>query len=380
MIKKKTTPSYTAKEIYEQPELWKKTYNHIVANHKELIAFIGNALEFEDLKILLVGAGTSGFIGEILEKHIQQKTGRVTKSIASTEFISHSKDFLIDQEQPILMISFARSGDSPESLAAIDLANDYCKDLFHLIITCNPKGGLAIQVNTKNSYILLMPKEANDKGLAMTGSFTSMLLAGLLVTDLKKLDENKKYVDQLSKYGKMIIEKYNQKIKELAELNFKRVVFLGSGVLKGIARESHLKVQELSDGQVICKYDSFLGIRHGPIAVLNDSTLVVYLFSRDDFVNKYEYDLVQTINARKGIMYEIGIGESIKLKEEISLDLTIELADSNYIPEEYFAICAVIPAQLLGLYKSLSIGLSPDTPSINKSINRVVQGVNIYKK
>ncbi|MCF6297644.1 MAG: SIS domain-containing protein [Flavobacteriaceae bacterium] len=367
----------TEKEILAQPRLWQETYSNIASKHGELATFLDKALAYENLKVMLIGAGTSAYIGEVLQKSMQQKFKRVTEAIASTDFISHPTDFLI-KTQPTLMISFARSGDSPESLAAVDLANGFCDKLFHLIITCNPEGKLAKNADSKNSYVLLMPEEANDKGLAMTGSFTTMLLAGILISDIEKLGENKKYVDELYKYGNIILQKYNERIQDVATLDFNRVVFLGSGSLKGIARESQLKVQELSDGQIICKYDSFLGLRHGPKAVVKDATLVVYIFSSNDFVNKYEYDLVRSINKQKEKLYEIGIGESLKFKDEIGLDLSIEVSDSNNIPEEYFAVCAILPAQLLALYKSINLGLLPDSPSTNKSINRVVQGVNIY--
>ncbi len=372
--------SNTAKEIAAQPLLWQKTYHIITSKQKELVKFLDRILLFENLRIILIGAGTSAYIGEVLQNSLQREFGRPTEAVESTDFISHPKNFFINTHQPTLMISFARSGDSPESLAAVDLANSYCSNLFHLIITCNPEGKLAMNVNLKKSFVLLMPKEANDKGLAMTASFTTMLLAGILISDLKRLNKNKKYVDWLTKYGKIIFKKYDQRIKEVASLDFNRVVFLGSGSLKGIARESHLKVQELSDGQVICTYDSFLGLRHGPKAVIKNSTIIVYLFSNDAFVNKYEFDLVRSINEQNEKLYEIGIGEAIKFKDEITLDLSIEVAESNHIPEEYFAVCAILPAQLLGLYKSINIGLSPDSPSVNKSINRVVQGVNIYKQ
>ena len=372
--------SNTSKEIAGQPLLWQETYSIIASEHKNIASFLKKAFVFKDLRIILIGAGTSAYIGEVIQTSFQRRIGRITQAVASTDFISHPKDYLINPLQPILMVSFARSGDSPESLAAIDLANNFCENLFHLIITCNPKGKLAKNIDSRNSYVLLMPKNANDKGLAMTGSFTSMLLAGILVSDLKNLRKNKEYVDLLSKYGEIILQKYKQRIIKVANLNFSRVVFLGSGPLKAIARESQLKVQELSDGQVICKYDSFLGLRHGPKAVINNSTLIVYLFSNDDLVNKYEYDLVRSINKQKEKLYEVGIGETIKYKDEISLNLSIEVAESNNMPEEFFAICAIIPGQLLGLYKSINLGLSPDSPSVNNSINRVVKGVNIYKQ
>ncbi len=375
-----TNSSNTAKEIAAQPRLWQETYSVIAKEKEKLIAFLDKALSSENSRVILTGAGTSAYVGDVLHKNFQRKVGRVTEAIASTDLISHPDDFLTKSHQPILMISFARSGDSPESFAAIDLANNCCDNLFHLIITCNPNGRLAKNADAMNSYVLLMPEEANDKGLAMTGSFTTMLLAGILISDLKELDKNKTYVDKLSRYGEIILEKYDQRIRAVATLDFNRVVFLGSGPLKGIARESQLKVQELSDGEVVCKYDSFLGLRHGPKAVIKGATLVVYLFSNDDFVNKYEYDLVRSINKQKEKLYEIGIGEIIKFKDEIALDLSIEVADANHIPEEFFAVCAILPGQLLALYKSINLGLSPDSPSVNKSINRVVQGVNIYKQ
>lgn len=371
--------SNTAREISGQPKLWQKTYNAVVAERKELAAFLHLALLYDNLQVILTGAGTSAYIGEVLQKSFQRNIKRSTENIATTDLISHPKDFLT-KTQPVLMVSVARSGDSPESLAAVELTNSYCTNSFHLIITCNPKGKLAKNSNLKNSYVFLMPEEANDRGLAMTGSFTSMLLAGILISDLNNLDKNGKYVDQLSKYGEIILKKYNHRIKNVASLDFNRVVFMGSGLLKGIARESQLKVQELTDGQVICIYDSFLGLRHGPKAVIKESTLIVYLFSSDQHVNKYEYDLVRSINAQKEKLYEIGVGEKLKYKEEITLDLSIEVSDSNNIPEEYFAVCAVLPAQLIGFYKSINLGLAPDSPSLNKSINRVVQGVNIYKQ
>lgn len=370
----------TFKEIKAQPRLWQETYSIITSEGKELTTFLNKALTFENLRVILTGAGTSAFIGEVLQKSFQQKFERITVVVATTDLVSHPKDFFYKADQPTLLVSFARSGDSPESVAAVNLANSYCNNLFHLIITCNSEGKLAKNADLKNSYVLLMPEDANDKSLAMTGSFTTMILAGILVSDLPNLSKNKDYVDQLEVYGNTILTKYIEKIKEVAALDFDRVVFLGSGSLKGIARESQLKVQELTDGQVICKYDSFLGLRHGPKAVIDYSTLVVYLFSTDDFVNKYEYDLVRSINAQKEKLYEIGIGEVIKNKNEITLDFSIEVSETNTIPEEYFAICAVIPGQLLGLYKSINLGLSPDSPSVNNSINRVVQGVNIYKQ
>ena len=173
------------------------------------------------------------------------------------------------------------------------------------------------------------------------------------------------------------VKEYLAELKEVANLDFKRAVFLGSGALLGTARESHLKVQELTDGQVICKYDSFLGFRHGPKAVIDSSTLLVYLFSNNDYVHQYESDLVQTIHAGEKGLYNIGVYETNG--EYLGLDMKIELSGgSEKLDEEFLSVCSVLPAQILGFFKSLQLGLTPDSPSITGTITRVVEGVTIY--
>jgi tagatose-6-phosphate ketose/aldose isomerase len=189
--------------------------------------------------------------------------------------------------------------------------------------------------------------------------------------------DEKRIVHCLSENGKKILDAHLKSIKKIAKLPFKRAVFLGSGPLQGIACESHLKLQELSDGNVICIYDSFLGFRHGPKAVIDAETLIVFLFSNNAYVQQYERDLVQAINSGEKGLARIGIGEN--LTRDLDLDVLISL-DKNEItlPEEYLAIVSVLPAQMLGFFKSLDIGLKPDTPSASGTITRVVEGVEIY--
>tara|TARA_Y100001980_G_scaffold46355_1_gene30724 strand:- start:170844 stop:171992 length:1149 start_codon:yes stop_codon:yes gene_type:complete len=368
------TKSDTYKEIMAQPRLWGETYAIIENQISTLTDFLDPILNDQETNVILTGAGTSAYIGDVLCKVFQKHTGRITEPIATTDILTNPKDYF-SKDKKTLLVSFARSGDSPESVGAVRLAEKLCDHMSHLIITCNKEGKLAKIAIDLNAYTVFMPEDSNDKALAMTGSFTSMLLAGILISDLKNLEKNKGYVDHLVGYGNSMLEK-DQEIKEIAQLDFNRAVFLGSGPLKGIARESQLKLQELTDGQVICKYDSFLGLRHGPKAVIDKQTLVVYLFSSDPYINQYEMDLVRSIHDTDDKMAEVGIGEV--LKQKVSLDLTIEPGKKNQLPEEYFAVCAVLPGQMLGFYRSLALGLSPDSPSVNNAINRVVQGVNIY--
>lgn len=367
---------YTKNEIFGQPILWERVLKLIHQEKNGLREFLTPILEKENLRIILSGAGSSAFLGEAAQGQVQKNTGRLTQAVSTTDIVTHPESFFL-KDVPTLLVSFARSGNSPESLEACSLANEHCDELYQLIITCNASGELLylFDEGCTNCYSIVLPEEANDKSLAMTGSFTSMLLTILLISNLDFLEEREKDIQLLIKHAKQILEQADI-FEELAKTDFKRVVFLGSGPLLGIARECHLKLQELTDGQVICKYDSFLGFRHGPRAVIDQSTLVVYLFSRDEHTLRYELDLARSIAADQRNIHCLTVGEPTfsQLGEK---NKTVIQAPGEF---GVSIIAATIVGQLLGYYKSLHLGLNPDNPSVSGAISRVVQGVTIYKK
>ncbi len=368
---------FTAKEIAQQPQLWLDTWRLVRERKDALLTFLDEAFADESVGVILTGAGTSAFIGNVLQGPFQKNTQKQTIAIATTDLISHPGHYFRDQ--CTLLISFARSGESPESVAAVNMANECSNKVFHLIITCNPDGKLAHTSGkgTKSTFVFLLPPEANDQSLAMTGSFSAMLLSGLLISRIREIDSLKAQVEQLSAYAHNILDNYSRSLQAVAKLDFQRAIFLGSGPLQSVANESDLKLQELTDGKVICKFDSYLGFRHGPKAVINSSTLLVYLFSNDDYVHQYEKDLVKDIAKGEKGLYSIGIIESADGK--INVDLLIELSkNKKNVDEEFLAVCSIMPAQILGFYKSLEFGLMPDSPSEKETITRVVQGVTIY--
>lgn len=367
----------TAREIAQQPGLWQRTWQLVFEQREALGHFLNTAFSRESLTVMLTGAGTSAYIGNVLQGPFQKNTGRMTAAIATTDLILHPEQYF--NKKGTLLISFARSGDSPESLAAVNIADEFCDHVFHLIITCNASGRLARSSDhaKNNTYIFLLPPEADDQSLAMTGSFTSMLLAGLLISRVADINLLQSQVALLSRFGENILENYSEQLRNVAKLGFQRAIFLGSGPLRSVANESDLKVQELTDGNVICKSDSFLGFRHGPKAVINTATLLVYLFSNNAHVHQYELDLVKAISLGEKGLYRIGVIETAK--ESTDTDMLIELSpDGESVDEELLAVVSVLPAQLLGFYKSLELGLSPDKPSKKETITRVVRGVTIY--
>lgn len=374
-ILKESGAFFTAKEISGQPELWMNIFEKVVAEKAEIMSFFDDVLK-KTKKIILTGAGTSGYIGYSIEGVFQRRNKITTISIPTTHLVSHPQDYF-DPKLPTLLISFARSGNSPESVAAVKLADKYCDECYHLVITCDTEGNLA-KCNFKNSgYVFILPPEANDKSLAMTGSYSGMLLSALLINDIKNISSLSAIVETLQIYGHKILGEYLETIKKVAYLPFKRAVFLGSGPQYGTAMESHLKLQELSDGQVICKNDSYLGFRHGPKAVIDGDTLVVYYFSNRKDVFRYERDLVISMEKGNKPLFQLGISEGVL--DDININEKIILSnESKLISEEYLCVSNILLGQLLGYYKSLSIGLNPDSPSQSGAISRVVQGVTIY--
>lgn len=366
--------SYTEIEITNQPGLWEEVYNLILTKSKELSNFLFPLIDEKEIEIILTGAGSSSFLGEAAEAYIQLNTGCRTKAISTTDIVTHPQ-FFFEKKRPLLLVSFARSGNSPESMETIKLADQHCDEIYHLIITCNKEGALMRYCSRKseNSYGLLLPEASHDRSLAMTGSFTSMLLSILLISDLKNIHKKESSIRSIANNARNILEKKSL-FQRVAKNDFERVIFLGSGPFVGIARESHLKLQELTDGKVICKHDSFLGFRHGPRAVINDKSLLVYLFSADNHVYQYEYDLAESNSRELSHTPCITVGR----EEEPTLNPCINIPLNLDAGEQLAVVPATLIGQLLGLYKSLDLGLDPDNPSVSGTISRVVQGVKIY--
>jgi tagatose-6-phosphate ketose/aldose isomerase len=367
---------HTANEIVAQPDLWLNIYRQILEDKERISSYLDEALP-EVCKIILSGAGTSAFIGLSLHGTFYRSLKIHSDAVATTDLVSHPDDYFFENET-ILMVSFARSGNSPESTAAVDLADKLCKKCYHIIITCDATGQLFRSHSNSTKLIILLPPAANDVSLAMTGSYSGMLLCGFLVARLKEIEMLGSQIDILHQYGTRIIDRYASRLKEIASLDFDRVVFLGSGPFYGTATESQLKLQELTDGTIICKNDSYLGFRHGPKAVTNESTLLVFIFSNDTYVQQYEKDLVLSMKKGKRALYTIAIFESPV--NGLEFDLEIKLSEAgNHLDEELLTVCDILPAQLLGFFKSLALGFKPDAPSESGAISRVVENVNIYK-
>jgi len=368
--------NYTYQEIMQQPAVWREQYRAMVAHKEEIKRFLNQYLT-ADTDIVLTGAGTSAFIGDAIAPVLRGAWKNV-RAVATTDLITHAADFL-DADKPLLLISFARSGNSPESVGAVDLANQLCKKIAHIYITCNAEGYLAKTAGKDNILCLLLPAATNDKSLAMTSSFSTMLLTCLMLSRINQIEGEQEAIEHLAANAQYMLD-HAAAIEAIAQRKFERAVFLGSGPMKGIAEECHLKLQELTDGAVVCKFDTFLGFRHGPKAVVNSQSVVVYLTSDNELTQRYERDLIKQVDGNNQLVAQIMVsaGEPVKVegvKEDLQLSMPFGSKDTSI----YGILPYVLAGQLLGFYTSVAHGLNPDTPSVSGNISRVVEGVTIYK-
>lgn len=371
-----TRGHYTYSEIMQQPLMWQREFDRIKADRKQIETFVSRYID-GGYEVIFTGAGTSAYIGDVLEVAVADTIFRGARSVATTDLITHPTAYF-SPEKKVLLISFARSGNSPESMGAVTLADSICGDnIAHIFITCNEKGRLAQIAGRENCLLLLLPPETDDKSLAMTSSFSTMLLTALLLANIRDLEAQEAPIHSLVKHASGVLEKYDSAICGIAARDFSRAIFLGSGELKGIAEESHLKLQELTDGGVVCSFDSFLGFRHGPKAVVNGQSLLVYLLSGDPAVARYEADLIRQINSNNHVVAMVAVSPGPVGIPGVDFDLNVVLGDAS-AQGIYRCIPYVFAAQLLGYYKSLARGLDPDAPSVSGNISRVVEGVTIY--
>jgi len=367
----------TASEIRQQPKLWEKTYSIVKENKEQIQSFLNRNLK-ENTRVILTGAGTSDYVGDTIYLYLAKILGLRVEAIATTDLVSNPEQF-IEKNVPTILVSYARSGNSPESVGAFNLFKDNVKDISQLVITCNAEGELAkkASLNDKNLCIL-MPEESNDKSFAMTSSFSCMLLASLLIFDIDNLEKNKEYVDVVINQGNLILDTKWEEIKELSDLEATRVVFLGSGILKGLCQEMALKNLELTSGNIVSVCESVLGFRHGPKSVINDKTTIIFMNSTDKYTNLYDIDLIREINGDSGNHKLVVISYEKNKELKYICDKYIEI-DGQSIPEVFTVFNYMLFGQVFALLNAIRLGISPDNPRPDGTVNRVVKGVVIHK-
>lgn len=354
---------WTAREISQQPALWQQIASEHQGRAVALNAFLQAQLAKPNLRIILTGAGTSAYIGKALAATLQQQLtlGQRVEAIATTDLVSHPTLYL-DARAPTLLISYGRSGNSPESIAAVDLAEQLLPQCAHLVITCNAEGKLAqfCQQQPDRSYLYALPAAAHDQSFAMTSSFSGMYLATLLSFNTEPAALN-----TVIALAEQVLSTQLATIKQQALLPCKRMVFLGSGPLQALAQEAALKYLELTAGAILSHYESPLGFRHGPKSLVDGDTFILLLESAQPYSRLYDQDLAAELKRDQ---------QALALA---SLSLATLGSDAQ-LSDAWLLLPMVVWCQALACFKAIELGVSPDNPCPSGQVNRVVQGVTLY--
>lgn len=381
---------YTPGEIFQQPWTWWNTFQRVSAARDELSDFLTEAGLFDSNPlnrptIIFSGAGTSDYVGKSVWSLLQKNLQTEVKNIPSTD-TTISPGHRLLQHQNYIIVHIARSGNSPESEATVNYYLRAMPDrVKHVVITCNAKGILA-QYGREHSdkcFTLVLDEATDDEGLAMTSSCTSMEIASLALAHINDMGDYQSIVTQLCTAGEYLLDEHADKLYSIPEKkSIKRGFYLGTDNHAGTATECALKMQELTQGRLITKPETFLAFRHGPISAVDEHSVVVYFLDSDPFKRAYEIDVIEKVTD------ECQPAESVvvcdRLPDELGnlglVSLEFDPDGKFSIPDEYRAPLYTIVGQMLGLFASVNLGMSPDKPSGDEgsaAYTRVVKPFNV---
>ncbi len=354
-------PLYTMPEILQQPILWPVTLE-IVRSASQLMHLDE---KLTDGHVLLTGAGSSAYAASAVAAAWPKAS-----SLPTTDLLVDAERYLTGIDA---VISLARSGNSPESAAVVDLVRSLRPDIKQFGIVCDEDGALS---RSRLDGLIVLDPRTNDQSLVMTSAFSNLVIAGLVLAGQARgpAERVPAIVHELSARTAALLPEIDDASRRVAARVRDRIVVLSSSPLVGWQREAGLKTLEMTAGRFPVVSETFLGLRHGPMSFVTPDTVVLCLLSSDPVRRSYEADLVRELRAKK-------IGQLVGIADpETSGDLFDNLipAVAPHTCDELRTPFEIVAPQLLGYYLSLLIGLNPDNPSPDGVINRVVSGVTIY--
>jgi tagatose-6-phosphate ketose/aldose isomerase len=362
---------WTAREIAQQPAMLEQTHALVAGLHARLQDFAGPITGNPLARVILTGAGTSAYIGQCLAPLLDRTLAARVDAVPTTDIVCAPQLYL-DPAQPLLLVSFGRSGNSPESIAAVELAEQLVRDVRHLVVTCNANGKLAT-ADVATAMTVQLPEATHDTSFAMTSSFSCMMYAALAaLLPARALDGR---IGAISEAVERVLAQSRPLLEQLTAARYERVVYLGSGLLQGLAREATLKLGELTNGAVVTCFDSPLGFRHGPKTFVTERTLVMVFVSNDDYTRRYDHDLLDELrrDGRAKRVIEVTAQPRAGLEADtLAVPGLADAADVDLL-WPYIAV-----AQVYAFLTSRAMGVTPDNPNPSGLVNRVVQGVQLY--
>ena len=368
----------TSTEIAQQPRLWRELVGLLRQQEEEITTFVDKMKAISGLRIIFTGAGSSAFVGQALQMMFARENGLRGEAIATTDIVSVPDCVLYDA--PTLLVSFSRSGESPESLAALEYAAKRIRNLYNLVVVCKKGSTLANYAAHETDTLLLnMPPESSDAGFAMTSSVSCMALGTYCVFNWERRNEVMEHIERLADYVEAEMHSMDRFALDVVKFDYRRLIYLGSGALRGLAQEGAVKSLELTNGKINSSSDSPMAFRHGPKTVVNSHTLTVHFISPDSLTSKYDLDVLKELAREKTQNRQLAlVTEGVVVPEGVDYALHSAISGGVFAELSVYIVNLVF-LQLLSLEKSIATGTPTDNPSVGGEVNRVVRGVTIYE-
>jgi tagatose-6-phosphate ketose/aldose isomerase len=365
---------HTIREICQQPATWPETARRM----RESRAVITQSLSGCQ-RIVLTGSGSSQFAGECVAPALR-------KDLGLPIFVRGGGALLLGSGasfagEPTLVISLARSGESPESVAVVRRLLETEPRTKHLIITCNSNGRLAREfTHESNVSAISLSEDVHDRSLVMTSSFTNLAFGARFLGWLDRADAFETLVARLDFAARQLLTLWPDQLKTFVSGDIHRILFLGDECRLGGARESALKMLEMTGGRVATMAETYLGLRHGPMCFVDGRTLVVCYVSSDPLVRSYEQDLIAELDAkglgaRKLVVGVDDPGAALCKGSDLAISYDFGGAPAE---DADLALLDVMIGQILGFHRCREEGLQPDSPSESGVISRVVGEFQIH--
>ena len=355
-------PHFMLKEIFEQPQVIKETFEKRVHNKK--IDF-SDILTYEEIKninkIYIVACGTAYHAG-LQGQFAFQKIAKLEVFTDVASEFRYSNPF-IDEKTMVIFVS--QSGETSDTLAALKEAKT--KKALTVAIT-NVVGSTISREAHKVIYTMAGPEIAVASTKAYTTQITIFYLFSLYIGKLKGVISDEKYQEYLSdienipeKVQKVINN--HEKIKFIAEYLKDKTngFFIGRGLDYKIALEASLKMKEVS----YIHTEAFASgeLKHGTIALIESGTPVIVIATQKNLLDK-SVSNIKEVKARGAYIITVGFENDENLKEVSDSFISLPLCD-----DLFSGFLSIIPLQLLAYYTSSLKGIDVDKPrNLAKSV------------
>lgn len=354
---------FMIKEIHEQPKAVKDTLKSVLKDGKIDLSEVGIDKETAEKlnNIIIVACGSAYHVG-VVGQYVIESASRIPVRVElASEF--RYRDPILNENDLVVVIS--QSGETADSLAALRLAKKMNIKTLGIV---NVVGSSIAREADYVFYTLAGPEIA----VATTKAYSAQLIAiYALAIQLGKyreiIDENR--YTSLIEEMETLPEKMERVLSDKERIqwfaskyaNAQDMYFIGRGIDYAVSLEGSLKMKEIS--YVHSEAYAAGEIKHGPISLIEDGTLVIGICTDKKLFEKTRSNMVE-VKSRGA--YLMGLTSYGNYSIEDTADFTV------YIPQTdpYFTTSlAIIPLQLLGYYLSVAKGLNVDKPrNLAKSV------------